>query len=349
MPKPVLEWNEDDVLSLPAEGGTVERKGSVLLDLTLPEAKEQHVLNEMAKQLSAFANSGGGRIAYGLTNAGLVDRGGVSQIVKGRQPTKEWIEDVLPTLTEFEVIGVNVYEVLPKGNASAIATGKALYVIDVPDSEKAPHQSKRDWLYYVRLGSKSQPATHRIIEDIRTRQRFPSVEAKFEILQVRLPVTAQGIIEGSAVVRLQVTLLNKGKFKASNCCVRTEVTLPSAEFGLCDPLVTNRRATSQSSTTMFWEFLFPLYPTMENEFWIDLKIPVRVTPGIMEWLATPSGPSLHEVFLKWTLFADNAPARSGQLDLFDDLGFTLKARRAIEMHDYRALIYQCYGGPGRIP
>jgi predicted HTH transcriptional regulator len=38
-------------------------------------------LNELAKQLSAFANVGGGRIIYGLKNDGSID-GGVSTTMK---------------------------------------------------------------------------------------------------------------------------------------------------------------------------------------------------------------------------------------------------------------------------
>lgn len=203
MPKPIAELNEDDVLSLPAEGGAIERKGSALLDLTLPEAKEDDVLDTLAKQLSAFANSGGGKLLYGLTNAGLVDRGGVSRIIKGRQSTKEWIEDVIPNLTELEVLGANVYEILPKGSGSVLAQGKALYVIDIPDSERAPHQSTRDWLYYVRIGSKSRPAPHRIIEDIRTRAKFPNVTLKFEIRKIDLPLLEQRAIEALPLYHLE--------------------------------------------------------------------------------------------------------------------------------------------------
>jgi|ERR1039458_6643161 predicted HTH transcriptional regulator len=154
MSKPTDQWNEDDVLALPVgENDTFERKGTKLLDLTIPGVNESAVLDELAKQLSAFANTGGGRIIYGVNNGGVVDGGGVARVVKGRRTTKEWLEDVIPTVIEFEIVGFNVYEILPKpGGGSAIAADKALFVIDVPDSERAPHQSKRDLKYYVRLG-----------------------------------------------------------------------------------------------------------------------------------------------------------------------------------------------------
>ena len=54
------------ILSLPKENNEFERKGSKKLDLTLPGVNENDVLNDLAKQLSAFANTGGGKIIYGV-------------------------------------------------------------------------------------------------------------------------------------------------------------------------------------------------------------------------------------------------------------------------------------------
>ena len=45
MSKPVANWDEDDVLSLPAgENDTFERKGAQLLDLTISGVSENGVL-----------------------------------------------------------------------------------------------------------------------------------------------------------------------------------------------------------------------------------------------------------------------------------------------------------------
>jgi predicted HTH transcriptional regulator len=176
----------------PGENDSFERKGSRLLDLKLPGVKEDDVLNELAKQLSAISNTGGGRVVYGITNNGVVDAGGVALSVKGRQSTKEWLADVIPKLTEFEIVGFNVYEILPNSGTSGIATGKALFVVDIPDSDRAPHQSKRDSKYYVRLAGKSHPAAHRLIEDIRNRQKHPLLGVSAIQLQIAdLPVSIE--------------------------------------------------------------------------------------------------------------------------------------------------------------
>ena len=136
MPKPAAEWHEDYVLSLPiGESDKLERKGARLLDLTISDVREDTVRDELAKQLSAFANTGGGALIYGVGDDGGVDMGGVSRMIRGRTSTKAWLEDLIPVLTDYEVVGVNVYEVSPKEQDSAIEPGKALYVVDIPDSD----------------------------------------------------------------------------------------------------------------------------------------------------------------------------------------------------------------------
>jgi len=157
MSRPLSQWDEDYILSLPKENNEFDRKGSKLLDLTLDGVKEGHVLDELAKQLSAFANMRGGKIIYGLTNDGTVDNGGVSTQIK-EGGTKEWLERQVAVLTDYEILGVGVREFVPESPNSQIQQGKALYLIDVPDSDRAPHQSRRDHKYYVRLNSQSQPA-----------------------------------------------------------------------------------------------------------------------------------------------------------------------------------------------
>ena len=232
MPNSVKNWTEDDILALPAgENDSFERKGSRSLDLKLPGVKEDEVLNELAKQLSAFSNVVGGQIIYGVADDGTVENGGIASSVKGRQSTKEWLEDVIPKLTEFEILGFNVYEVGPKPGTSSIAAGKALFVVDVPESDRAPHQSKRDSKYYVRLGGKSHPAAHRLIEDIRNRQKHPLLKiSSIQLELTNLPVSAdpmepfrpRPIIDGETRIVFHIFLENIGQMMARNTCLRLE-------------------------------------------------------------------------------------------------------------------------------
>lgn len=141
--KPVYEWDEDFVLGLPlGEFDWFEAKGRRALDLMLPNVREHHVLGTLSKGVSAFANSGGGVLIYGLKNPQatqgrwFVDDGGVSTCMKG--DTREWLETVIPNSVDFPLANFNVYAILPTSPTSQIGVGQALYLVDIPDSPSAP-------------------------------------------------------------------------------------------------------------------------------------------------------------------------------------------------------------------
>ena len=107
-------WSEERVFALPiGEDYSFERKGAKLLDVQLSEVKEANVRRELAKQLSAFANSGGGSIIYGVNNQNQIDNGGISR-ARGHGTVKEWLEDVIPHSTEPPIAGFQVIEILPR-------------------------------------------------------------------------------------------------------------------------------------------------------------------------------------------------------------------------------------------
>ena len=87
----------------------------MLLDLTVGGVTYDKVADELAKQLSAFANTGGGKIIYGLKDDGTVDNGGVSTKIK-ECGTKDWLEQRIPELTEYEILGFSVHEFGSQGS-----------------------------------------------------------------------------------------------------------------------------------------------------------------------------------------------------------------------------------------
>ena len=338
MSKPIDKWDEDDILQLPlGENDGFERKGSELLDLTLQGVIPDKVLNELGKQLSAFSDSGGGRIFYGVKDDGTVDRGGVTRIIIGKQNAKDWLESVIPTIVAFEIVGVNVYEVLPKTTGSVIAKDKALYIVDIPESERAPHQCVRDNKYYVRLGGRSQPASHQLIEDIRSRRKHPMVDVTSVDLQVLgLPIQIQNNIYGTkceisgrASVKLQVKVRNAiGSPMATHTCLQFE-PLPELSWGNYDNQISARRGD-------YWEFLAPIYPGMEIPLALNSSIlcqreryAIEGPHGTPRSRWTFQGKPASEIKLSWTLFADSAPPRTGVISL-EDLGFERQAALHIE-------------------
>jgi hypothetical protein len=348
MPNPIENWTEDDVLALPAgENDSFERKGSRSLDLKQQGVKEDEVLNELAKQLSAFSNAGGGQIIYGVADDGKVENGGIALSVKGRQSTKEWLEDVIPKLTEFEILGFNVYEIGPKPGTSSIGAGKALFVVDVPESDRAPHQSKRDLKYYVRLAGKSHPAPHRMIEDIRNRQKHPLLEMSEIQLQVAgLPVSVEPIdqratVDGDTRTIFHISVQNIGRIMARNACLRLDGSEMSFSWRDYDNQTVRRRGQTSIIAPAFWEFLDPIYPGMKIGFWVAATAPACYVPASAKaplggpWLVDRK--ELAQTRLSWWLFADNAPVNQGEKTM-EDLGFEKAAGIALDKDPQKGLI-----------
>jgi hypothetical protein len=194
--------------------------------------------------------------------------------VKGK--TTQWLEDVIRAQTEFEILGYNVYEVLPLQNGSSITAGKALYIVDIPDSDRAPHQSRRDFKYYIRVASKSLPAPHRILEDIRNRQKHPDVNLSGISLEVvQLPTFSHTrpsltlrdstpTFEGTITLRFHVTLKNTSQVIANNTCFQLRSSEPG-RITRCDERTVSSRGDG------FWELDAPIYPNMEIKFWFDCE------------------------------------------------------------------------------
>lgn len=185
--KNAREWDENYLLNLPCgEFDWIEFKETRKLDFSLPGINRDVVLRELSKQVSAFANSGGGVLIFGIENPMSgnplkVDaEGGVS--LNLGNGTREWLEDIVPGLVDFPLSKINVYELVGKdGESSQIQAGKGIFIIDIPSSEQAPHQAL-DNLYYARVGGKSKPINHRFVMDIIGRSKHPKLNMEVKIL-----------------------------------------------------------------------------------------------------------------------------------------------------------------------
>jgi Putative DNA-binding domain len=325
MVKPVGEWDEEYILSLPSENFEVERKNSKKLDLKLG-ADENDVLNELAKQLSAFANMGGGKIIYGLNNDGSID-GGVSKEIK-KNGTKEWLEQQIPNLTEYEVLGVNVFEIEAHDTSSQIGVGKALYVIDVPDSDRAPHQSKRDCKYYVRMASQSLPARHRTVEDIRNRLKHQKLRwsdgGTAENLRADQDITPSPVkyaIKYVVQFMLRLVLFNGGPLQSVNTFAQFKPT--EGELDNIPAPQPIERVNGTKNGIFQWSLARPLPP--ESEVVLQFQYCFRATlenfmeqnGGMRRIWVSENRKEVDDVAIEWTIFADSAPPCRGILKMRD--------------------------------
>lgn len=97
--------------------------------------KKDDKKNEIVKDVTAFANSDGGIIIYGLTeeNHKPKDIDGVD----GSTFTKEWLENIIHQ-AQPRINDVMIYAIRENGKIE-----RSIYVVKIPRSESAPHRGKK--------------------------------------------------------------------------------------------------------------------------------------------------------------------------------------------------------------
>lgn len=129
--------------------------------------------DELAKDVSAFANSAGGQLIYGIEEDGHVPTR-IDDGVNISDITKEWIEQVLSTTVQPKIDGLRIQQIL-------LSEGRAAYVITIPQAtSRAPHQA-RDKRYYRRYNFESVPMEDYEVRDALRRSETPEIYAVFDI------------------------------------------------------------------------------------------------------------------------------------------------------------------------
>jgi Putative DNA-binding domain len=117
-------------------------------------AREDKPRDELCKDVSAFANSAGGQIIYGIVKK---DRKPV-KVDDGSDHSREWIEQVIDSRVQPRLDGF-VITPMPVGS------GRHAYVLTIPQaSGRAPHQAP-DKKYYKRQNFQSVPMEDYEIRD----------------------------------------------------------------------------------------------------------------------------------------------------------------------------------------
>ena len=122
--------------------------------------------SEITKDVSAFANSDGGIIVYGLSEEDHKPKE-ISPI-DGRVYTKEWLENVIQ-LVQPRIENVMIYPIRIDD------IGQSIYVVKIPRSGDAPHMA-RDKRYYKRFNFKSEPMEDYEVKDLYNRVSIPKIE-----------------------------------------------------------------------------------------------------------------------------------------------------------------------------
>lgn len=137
---------------------------NIHLDYKDSRALSKSNISEICKDVSAFANSDGGMIIYGIREdenghfPKNIDAGVDNKIIN-----KEWLENSINSNINPKIEGVIIKQISVSDEASA-------FVVSIPKSYRAPHQEGSKRVYYKRYNFKSAPMEHYEILDIQNRK-----------------------------------------------------------------------------------------------------------------------------------------------------------------------------------
>ncbi len=148
-----------------AESLTLDYKASPSL------GKDSRQRDELCKDVTAFANSAGGQIVYGMEE----DKNFPTKLDDGADPsiTKEWIEQVIDSRVQPRIDGLVITPIqLAKGFG---------FVLTIPQAtSRAPHQAP-DKKYYKRQNFQSLPMEDYEIRDTLRRATTPTPQVMLSI------------------------------------------------------------------------------------------------------------------------------------------------------------------------
>lgn len=166
-------WTEEDVLELikhkVKENVNLDYKACKSLLVNGKPKDIEKSKFDLSKDVSAFANSDGGILVYGVKEEGNVPL----EIDDGYDPlevTREWIEQVINSRIQRRIDGIRVHQVDLKNTRP----GRVLYVVSIPQSFNAPHMAS-DKRYYKRFNFSSEPMEDYEVRDVRRRQEVPNL------------------------------------------------------------------------------------------------------------------------------------------------------------------------------
>lgn len=138
-------------------------------------AKEDKKRAEITKDISAFANSDGGVIVYGLAESDHKPQS--ITYIDGLVYTKEWLENIVNTI-QPRIDGLKIYPVRKNNDLK-----RSLYIVKIPRSSQAPHMAK-DNRYYKRFNFLSEPMEDYEIKDVMYRHHSPILTFVNGLLQL---------------------------------------------------------------------------------------------------------------------------------------------------------------------
>lgn len=148
---------------------------------------------EISKDVSAFANSAGGTIVYGMDESSDEPHYPISlSPIDPKTISKEWLEQVINSRIQPRISGININPVELKSKNP----GKFAYVVTIPESDTA-HQAS-DKRYYKRFNFQSVAMEDYEVRQTMNRFRLPAYQV--QLRSVVTPKTGETKLRFDGVV-----------------------------------------------------------------------------------------------------------------------------------------------------
>ena len=270
---------------------------------------------EFVKDVSAFANGGGGVLIIGVAEGG----DGKRSVATGFQPVTndkisvEQLTNIIKSSTDpvFSAFRIKVLTHI---------AGR-VFVIEIDQADTA-HQNRLDRLYYQRTGVLSEPMYDFSIRDVMNRRTHARVKLDFEIQTVQHALDRQ-----HSVYRVVPSLFNEGTITARHWALSVDLPADAAKIGMIHrdmPMrhrgnvkhngIEYQRVELHSGQTLNSGAGTLLLPgqarllTLDSAF-AEMDLDVSKEKRV---LLERSKPPLH-----WSFFLDDTPRKDGEVSFSD--------------------------------
>lgn len=309
------------------ESRTIEYKAADALDSTSDSKKK-----EIAKDVSAMANSAGGIIIYGVKEYQKDKRYLPEKIdpIDRTQFSRETLENVIIDSIQPRIEGLTIHPVKITTEPNGV-----VYVVEIPQSTTAHQVTKdKDFRYYRRFDFQAVRMADDEIRDVMNRATVPNVEVKFGVTIYFGPPS-------DTFLFLKTVIKNQGIKVVNHYKLKVKITNVGFLYDYeKEPQVHKGHITPEENENIIWELvqreygsedfdllityrsMGVLFPDEELDISSELRWGYKrydpLDDSITPWVdfAKKQG-----WFLEWILYADNMPSKKGAMPIYELEGF----------------------------
>ncbi len=172
---------------------------------------------EISKDVSAFANSDGGLIFYGINENNHIASS--LSYIDGNQFNKEWLENIITTTIQQRIDGLKIIPVRFENKIE-----QTIYVVKIPKSSNSPHLHA-DKRYYRRYNFQSVAMEEYEIRDAYLKYKDSKVSISNFVVK-KLGEDHQYFSEHTYNFNIEVHIVNDGNFMADKYKIACNIKAP---------------------------------------------------------------------------------------------------------------------------